>query len=162
MCAQSCLTLCDPMDCNLPGSSVHGIFQARILEWLPFPPPGDLPNPGIEPRSLTSAGGFFTTWATREAQRCVSVRLLQLCLTLCDPMDYSPLGSSVHGILQARTLEWVAIPFSRESSQPRGWTWVSCIAGRFFTIWARVDDGQGGLARCEGRAKPKFRVTDGN
>ena len=43
--------LCDPMDCSHPGSSVHGIFQARILEWLPIPTPGDLPNPGIEPRS---------------------------------------------------------------------------------------------------------------
>ena len=50
-------------------------------------------------------------------------------------MDCSPPGSSLHGILQARILEWVAIPFFRESSQPRDWTWVSCIAGRFFTIW---------------------------
>ena len=49
--AQSCLTLCDPMDCNLPGSFVHGISQARILEWVAFPSPGDLPNLGIEPRS---------------------------------------------------------------------------------------------------------------
>ena len=49
--AQSCPTLCDPMDCSLPASSVHGIFQARILEWLPFPSPGDLPDPGIEPGS---------------------------------------------------------------------------------------------------------------
>ena len=57
----------------------------------------------------------------------------QSCLTLCDPMDCSPPGSSVHGILQARILEWVAIPFSRGSSQPRGQTQVSCIAGRFFT-----------------------------
>ena len=48
--SQSCLTLCDPMDCSLPGSSVHGIPQARILEWLPCPPPGHLPNPGTEPR----------------------------------------------------------------------------------------------------------------
>ena len=47
---QLCLTLCDPMDCSPPGSCVHGILQARILEWLPFPPPGDLPNPGIEPQ----------------------------------------------------------------------------------------------------------------
>ena len=62
--------------------------------------------------------------------------VVQLCLTLCDPMDYSPPGSSVHGILQARILEWVAIPFSRGSSQPRDQTLVSCIAGRFFTIWA--------------------------
>ena len=48
---QSCPTLCDPVDCSPPGSSIHGILQARILEWLPFPSPGDLPNPGIEPRS---------------------------------------------------------------------------------------------------------------
>ena len=47
--ARSCLTRRNPMDCNLPGSSVHGILQARILKWQPFPSPGDLPNPGIEP-----------------------------------------------------------------------------------------------------------------
>ena len=51
--AQSCPTLCDPMDCSLPGSSVHGSLQARILEWAACPSPGDLPNPGIEPRSPT-------------------------------------------------------------------------------------------------------------
>ena len=60
----------------------------------------------------------------------------QSCLTLCDPMDCSPVGSSVHGILQAKILEWVAISFSRESSQPRDWTQVSRIAGRLFTDWA--------------------------
>ena len=49
-------------------------------------------------------------------------KLLQLCLTLCDPMDCSPPGSSVHGILQAKILEWVAVPSSRGSSQPRGRT----------------------------------------
>ena len=48
------------------------------------------------------------------------------------------LSSSVHGILQARILEWVAIPFSRGSSWPRDWTRVSCIAGRFFTIWVSI------------------------
>ena len=58
-----------------------------------------------------------------------------MCLTLRDPMDYSLLGSSVHGILQARILEWVAIPFSRRSSWPKDQTQVSCIAGKFFTIW---------------------------
>ena len=56
--------------------------------------------------------------------------------TLCDPMDYSPPGSSVHGILQARILEWVAIFFSRVSSQPRDRTQVSCNAGRRFNLWA--------------------------
>ena len=48
---ESCRTLCDPMDCSLPGSSVHGILQARILEWVAFPYPGDLPNPGTGPKS---------------------------------------------------------------------------------------------------------------
>ena len=49
------------MDCSLPGSSVHGILQARILEWVPFPSPGDLPDSGIESESPALAGGFFTT-----------------------------------------------------------------------------------------------------
>ena len=57
----------------------------------------------------------------------------QLCPTLCDPMDCSPPGSSVHEIFQARILEWVAISFSRGSSQPRDQTRVSCTASRFFT-----------------------------
>ena len=48
---QLCLTLCDPMDCSPPGSSVHGILQARVQEWIPFPSPGGLPHPGISPRS---------------------------------------------------------------------------------------------------------------
>ena len=63
--AQSCPTLCNPIDCSWPGSSVHGISQARILErWVPFPSPGNLLDPGIEPLSLASpalASGFFTT-----------------------------------------------------------------------------------------------------
>ena len=59
-----------------------------------------------------------------------------MCLTLCDPVDCSLPAFSVHGILQARILEWVAIPFPRGSSRSRDWTWVSCIAGRFFTTWA--------------------------
>ena len=49
---QLCSTLCDPMDCSLPDSSVHEILQARILEWVAIPSPGDLPDPGIEPTSL--------------------------------------------------------------------------------------------------------------
>ena len=59
------------------------------------------------------------------------MEVAQLCPTLCDPMDYT-----VHGILQARILEWVAILFSRGSSQPRDRTQISCNAGRFFTCWA--------------------------
>ena len=64
----------------------------------------------------------------------------QSCLSLCDPMDYSPPGSFVHGILQARILERVAMPSSKGSSQPRDRTQVSCIAGRFFTVWATRED----------------------
>ena len=60
----------------------------------------------------------------------------QSYLILWDPMACSPPGSSVHGISQARILEWVAMPSSRGSSQPRDRTQVSCIAGGFFTIWA--------------------------
>ena len=59
----------------------------------------------------------------------------KLCLTLCDSMGYTPPESFVHGILRARTLEWAAFPFSWGSSWPRDGTQVSCIAGRFFTIW---------------------------
>ena len=59
------------------------------------------------------------------------VKVTQSCPTLCGSMDYT-----VHGILQARILEWVAFPFSRGSSQPRDWTQVSHIAGRIFTSWA--------------------------
>ena len=68
--------------------------------------------------------------------RRVEVLLLQLCLTHCNPKDWSPPGSSVHGIFQARIPECVAMRSSRGSSQPRDRTWVSCnscIAGRFFT-----------------------------
>ena len=64
MCAQSCPTLCSPIGCSPPGFSVNGIFQVRILNGLPFPMPGYLPDPGIEPASPVSpalAGGFFTT-----------------------------------------------------------------------------------------------------
>ena len=69
----------------------------------------------------------------RWAELCL---IAQSCLTLCDTMDCSPPGSSVHGILQTRTLEWVAMPSPRGSSQPRDWSQVSHISDRFFTIWA--------------------------
>ena len=64
------------------------------------------------------------------------VLVTQLCLILCNPMDCSLPGSSAHGIFQARILKWVAIPFSRGSSQARDWTQISCTADRFFAIQA--------------------------
>ena len=65
----------------------------------------------------------------------VLVLVAQSCLTLCDPTNCNPPGFSVYGILQARTLEWIAMPFSRGSSRPRDRTRVSCIVGRCFTIF---------------------------
>ena len=75
------------------------------------------------------------SWIQKKKKKRKKVLVAQLCPTLCKPMDCG-LSGSVHGILQVRILEWVAIPFSRGSSWPRDWTWVSCIAGRFLTIWA--------------------------
>ena len=66
----------------------------------------------------------------------VKVLVAQSCPSLCDPMDCSPPGSSVHGVLQVSILEWAAISFSRGSSQPKNQARVSWTAGRFFTIWA--------------------------
>ena len=67
---------------------------------------------------------------------CSYAQLLQLGQTLCDPMDYSPPGSSVPGILQVKILEWVAMPYSRGSSQSRDQTCVPCMAGGFCKYWA--------------------------
>ena len=120
--AQFCLTLCDPMDCSLPGSSVHGILQGRILA-VPFSRSSQPRSPILQVDSLTAEPPG--KWS----------EVAQSCPTLCDPMDYSLPDSPVHGIFQARILEWVAISFSR-SSQPRDWTPVSRIVGRRFTVWA--------------------------
>ena len=79
---------------------------------------------------------FFKVGRKRTSHLLLHAKSLQLCVTLWDPVDCSPPGSSVHKILQARILEWVAISFSRGSSQPRDRTQVSCgsyTAGRFFT-----------------------------
>ena len=70
------------------------------------------------------------------------VKVVQSCPAFCDPMDYSPPGSSVCGTLQAGILEWVAIPFSRGPSWPRYRALVSHIAGRFFTIWRHQESPQ--------------------
>ena len=66
--AQSCLTPCNPMDCSLPGFSVHGTFQARVLEWVAMPSSRGSPWPRDRTQVSCTAGRFFTAWATREAQ----------------------------------------------------------------------------------------------
>ena len=95
--------------------------------------PTRLPHPWDSPGKNTGVGCHFLL-------QCMKVKseseVAQSCQTLCNPMDCSPSGSSVHGIFQARALEWVAISFSRGSSQPRDQTRVSHIAGRRFTVWA--------------------------
>ena len=112
----SCLTLCNRMDCSPTGSSVQGILQARLLEWVAVPFSRGSSQPTGQTQVSWIAGRFFTIWVTREAQK---VLVAKPSLTLCNSMDYHPPGSSVHEILQARLLEWVAIPFSRGSSQSR-------------------------------------------
>ena len=134
--AQSCPTLSDPTDCSLPGSSIHGIFQARVLEW------GAIAFSDLELQlfSINSLNTILislllyhwldfrikhmkrcsTSLIIREMQIKTNVRYhaaaaaksLQSCLTLCDPIDGSPPGFPVPGILQARTLKCVAISFS--------------------------------------------------
>ena len=75
--------------------------------------------------------GHSTKWVLMSLSDDMKVKVTQSCPTPCDPMDYT-----VHGVLKARILEWVAFPFSRGLSQPRNWTGVSCIAGGFFINWA--------------------------
>ena len=117
-----------------------GFSRQEYWSGLPFPHPGDLSEPGIESTSLMSpvlAGGVFTTSATSEAHSftAAAAKSLQSCPTLCDPVDCSPSGSSVHGILQANILEWIAISSSRRPSQPRDQIQVCHISctGRFST-----------------------------
>ena len=95
--------------------------------------------------SLDISGDYLCLFSCQNTWRSVhsvawkekkESEVAQSCPTLCDPMDCSPPGSSVHGIFQARILEWVAISFSRGSFQPRDRTHVSCTVGRCFTIWA--------------------------
>ena len=130
--AQSCLTLSDPMDYSLPGSSIHRIFQARVMEWgaTAFSnykccccvasvvsdsvrphrrQPTRLPHPWDSPGKNTGVGCHFLL-------QCMKVKsegeATQSCPTLSNPMDCSLPGSSIHGIFQARVLEWGAIAFS--------------------------------------------------
>ena len=94
-----------------------GFPRQQYQSGSPFSPPRDLPDPGAEPASLALASIFSTTELSGKPNVYVQrVTIAQSCLTLCKPMDYSPPGSSVHGILQAKILECVALFFSRGSS----------------------------------------------
>ena len=129
------------------------LHNSRCWTWITHQPPATL----LLREFLLSHHTFWNTWIKkwvgilalnlhRKESSCIkskprSIHLFDLpfaqsCPTLCDPMDSSLPGSTVHGIFQARILEWAAISFSRGSSQPRARTRVSCIADRRFTIWA--------------------------
>ena len=114
-----CPALGDPMDCSPPGSFVHGIFQARLLEWIAIPFSRGfswcrirLESPALQADSLplSHQGSPCLLYAA-------AAKSLRSCPTLCDPIDSSPPGSAIPGILQARTLEWAAISFSN------AWKW---------------------------------------
>ena len=126
---QSCPIPCNPITYEAPLSM--GTSRQEYWSGLPCLPLGDLPNPGTEPVSHVSCitGRFFTTSTTWEVLNVWwKWKLLSHVRLFTTPL--------VHGILQTRILEWVALPFSRGSSQPRDRIQVSCIAGRFFTSWA--------------------------
>ena len=84
---------------------------------LPFLTPGALADPGIDPKFPTLQVDSLPSEPSGKPM--LQVKVAQSCPTLCDPLDYSLPGSSVHEILQAKILDWGAVPFSRESSQPR-------------------------------------------
>ena len=120
--AQSCPTRSNPMDCSLPGSSAHGIFQARVLEW----------------GAIAFSMKVYSVPQTLMYKILVVCLLVaQSCLILCDPMDCSSPGFSVHEILQARILKWVGILSPGNLPDP-GIELASLVSlalpGRFFTI----------------------------
>ena len=155
--AQSCPTLCDSMDCRLPGSSVHGIFQARVLEWgaVAFPDPlfttlentrkireevqrQSWRNKGYQTNKLNQAIYQVTDCNFSAESKATPppppTKSLQSCPTLCNPIDSSSPGSTIPGLLQARTLEWVAISFSKAWKWKGRVKWLSRV-WLFATPW---------------------------
>ena len=142
------------MDCSTPGFPVHHQileFAQTHVHWISddIQPSHPLSSLSLPAFNLSQHQGLFE-WVSSSHQVAIVLELqlqhqpfqwikcevAQLCPILCDPVDCSLPGSFIHGIFQARVLERVAISFSRGSSQPRNRTWVSCTAGRHFTIWA--------------------------
>ena len=131
---QSCLTLCNSMDCSPPSFPIHGILQARKLEWVAIS--FSRGSSHLRDRTCHFCIGRKILYDSAIWEALFYIESKSVCPSVvsdCNPMDCSPPGSSVHGILQARKLEWVAISFSRGFSQPRHRTWVSHISGTFLT-----------------------------
>ena len=113
-----------PCPSPLSGVTLKNVFFSVVTTVITF--------------QLLSLFCFIFLFPSGVSQNCLPKKLClfsQACLTLCDPMDRGPPGSSVHGTLQARTLQRIAMPSCRRSSQPRGRTQVSRIADGFFTVW---------------------------
>ena len=155
---QSCPTLCDSIGGSLPGSPVPGTLQARILDWVAISFSNAWKWKG-KVNSLSHVRLLAIPWAAAlqappsmgfsrqeywsgvplPSPKLIQCAVSKSCPALCHPIDSSLPGSSVHGILQARILEWVAMPSSGGSSRLRNQTHFSGIsytAGRFFTHWA--------------------------
>ena len=139
--AQSCPTLSGPSDYSLPGSSAHGIFQVRILEWGAI----SYSRGSSPPRNRTSVSCvfFIGRWILYHLPYTIYIYTILLLLLLshfsCVQLFATPWTIAHQAplsmeISQARILQWVAIPFSKESSQTRDQTCDSCTAGKFFTI----------------------------
>ena len=127
--------LCDPIDGSPPDSPIPGILQARTLEWVAISF-SKAWKWKVKVKSLSHVRPSATPW-TAAFQAPPSMGFSrQEYWSGVPPMDCSLPGFSIHGIFQARVLEWIAISFSRGSSWPRNWTGVSCIAGTHFTLWA--------------------------
>ena len=126
---QLCPTLCNPMDCSLPGSSAHGSLQARILEWvaISFSTVSSQPrDPGFPHCRWILYHLSYQRSPINGKWKKVKVKVAQLCLTLCDRM----------GSFSGQNTGVGSLSLFRESSQPRDRTQVSHIASGFFTSWA--------------------------
>ena len=133
------------MDCSPPGSSV----QARIVEWVAFSFSGDLPSPGIKPGSPALHADFMYlfTFYRLSYWESQNEKWTWKSLSRVWLFPTPRTATTIHGLLQARILEWVAFPFSRGSSQPRAQTQVSHVAGRFFTteLWGKRGEDKSSL-----------------
>ena len=157
-------TLCDPIDGSPPGSPTPGILQARTLEWVAISF-SKAWKWKVKMKSLSRPRLLATPWTTAyqappsmgfsrqeywsgvplpspsggASGNLNEMLVAQSCPTLCDPTNCSPSGSSIHGVLQARIVEWIAISFFRGSSQPRDQTHVSPTGRWILYHWATRD-----------------------
>ena len=165
---QSCLILCNPWTVAHQAPPSMGFSRQEYWSGLPFPSPGWLLNWG---KLLSNFIQNYTIRALLVAQLVKNPpansgesesesEVTESYPTLCYPMDCSLPGSSIHGIFQARVLEWVSISFSRGSSQPRDPTWVSRTSGRRFTIWATREANAGDTGSIPGLERAHMPLSN--